>query len=513
MIWNNKFRFYFALYFLLLIAACNSGYAQQKIDTVKQVPVQIFPLPELQKDIASILDNKDFTNAQIGVSIVSIESGESLFKRNDNKNCIPASTLKIITTAAALEYLGRDFRYNTTLYLDGEIEKNGEYNGNIIIRGSGDPTISKTFLDNPSSILDSWAAVLDSLGIRSIRGNIIGDDQYFSGDYYAPGWSWDDLIYPYSAQVNAISIYENKIDIIIEPDENIGEPAAFRIIPENSYIGLINHVKTVPDSMLTEIYTMRHPGTNIIEIYGFIQQNKADKESKIASVTIDNPSLFFLNLFKNAIEKRNIKFRGALLDMDDWNQKFSYLDRTPVSEYFSPPLYKIIQEVNKNSNNLTAECLLKTIAKENTGTGSFRKGCEQLNRFIARKGVADENIAVYDGSGLSRMNLLSPKIQTQLLSAFYKSNFKNDFINSLAVPGENGTLKNRMTKARASNYVFAKTGSMNGVSALCGYIFTKDNETLAFSIMISNFTGPASLANNLQDLICMRLAAFSRKRK
>ena len=207
----------------------------------------------------------------------------------------------------------------------------------------------------------------------------------------------------------------------------------------------------------------------------------------------------------------NIRFRGALLDIDDWNEKINYAELEPVCLHQSPPLSEIISVINKRSHNLAAEMLLKTIGKESLGVGSFIKGIEQVKKFAVKVGINPENISIVDGSGLSRYNLSSPVYQVALLSSMYRSRNREIFMKSLTVPGSEGTLKRRMTRSRAEKSIRAKTGSMNNVSTISGYVTTRDNEVLAFSIMIMNYTQPESLAHNLQDLICMRLASFTRK--
>ncbi len=473
----------------------------------------ITPLSELQKDLGQLVSNPDFFNAHIGVSIVSVENGASIYHFNDTKNFIPASTQKVLTSAAAINYLGSDFRFTTGLYLNGELQDNGEFIGNVIIRGSGDPSISTLFYEDPLDIFEHWASVLDSIGIRSIRGNIIGDGSYFDADYYAQGWAWDDLTFPYSAQVNGLNIFGNKIDIIVEPNDSVGGSPQIRLVPENNYVGIINNIKTISDNRSNEIFHKRDLESNIIELFGNIKVSPKKKETTTISVAIDDPSLFFLNLFKLVLERNHIRFRGALLDVNDWTQKINYSTLKPIAEHISPQLSDIVKVLNQTSDNLIAECLLKTIGKEQMGSGSFTAGTEQLAKFCIKAGVPPEKIYIADGSGLSRNNLMSPRYQTQLLSYIFKTPFKKDFIESLAVPGKSGTLKNRMTSSLAEKSVQAKTGSMSGVSTICGYVTTKDNETFAFSIMVMNYTVASSVVHNLQDLICMRLASFSRKRK
>lgn len=465
---------------------------------------------DLQKDIDELLESSDLKNAQVGIYVQSIQSGEVIYKRNHEKNFIPASTSKLITSSAALDILGTDFQFNTEMYLAGDKDANGEFKGNIIIRGFGDPTNSQFYTNNPYNVFDEFIDKLDSLGIKSIKGNIIGDDSYLDNQYYGQGWAWDDMIFPYSAQINAINFMDNKIDCIVEQGDSIGMTAKIKIVPDNSYVRVINNVKTVQKTEVSEIIAARDAITNIITLSGSVGFDSLKKENSIISVAVDNPTLFFLNIFKDRILKRKIKYRGALLDIDDLNDRPFYPKLKQASQLFSKNLTEVVKDINKNSNNLTAEIILKTIGKEVTGTGSTKKGIEQISKYLSKMGISFDNIGYVDGSGLSRLNLISPVNQVRLLSEIQKMPYKDIFLNSLAQPGENGTLKRRMTKTLAEGNIFAKTGSMDNVTCICGYARTKDKELLAFSIMINNFTVPGNLVRNIQDLICMRLAGFKR---
>lgn len=485
----------------------------EKTDTIKQERrISRSAIKELQGDIDGLLRSRDFTNAHIGISIISADNGESLYRENDVKNFIPASTLKLFTTAAALDLLGKDFRYSTRLYLDGTIMPNGEFLGNVILRGAGDPSWSDYFSTDPLEIFESWMSKLDSLGITSIKGNIIGDDSYFDGEYYAPGWMWDDMSYPYSAQVGALTVQDNKVDIAVLPGTIAGEQARIILGDESRYVRVINNIVTTNSNESTEISAYREPGSNVIELRGHIAiAGKAGSDPYRLSVTIDNPTLYTLSLLKKALENHKIKVRGAILDIDDWNERISYAQLQSVCEYFSPPLLNIINVINKQSHNLGAEMLLKTLGKESSGIGSFAKGVEYVRKFLIKNGIPSEDLVMVDGSGLSRLDLCSPHQLSQLLWILHKSECRNEFSASLPVPGEPGTLRSRTVGTLAEKRLKAKTGTMNNVSTLAGYVTTRDGETLCFAIMMSNFTVPEAVARNLQDLICMRLASFSRR--
>ncbi len=277
---------------------------------------------------------------------------------------------------------------------------------------------------------------------------------------------------------------------------------------------IINNVNTVYKEFSRGIVKYREPQTNIIELSGAIVFDTSKKNSSIeVEVTIDNAPLYFINFLKEALIRRNIRFRGILTDVNQLFDRINYNELIPLCEYISPPLDDIITKINKHSHNLGAELLLKTIAKEKVGEGSFYVGINYVKKFCSRIGIDPERISIVDGSGLSRYNLLSAKSVVSLLSYIYRSAESEILIKSLAEPNKAGTLARRMSRSFAENRVKAKTGTLNNISNLAGYVWTRDDEPLAFCIMIMNFTAPISSAENLQDLICMRLASFTRKKE
>ncbi|MFH1052633.1 MAG: D-alanyl-D-alanine carboxypeptidase/D-alanyl-D-alanine-endopeptidase [bacterium] len=477
-----------------------------KKDTLKAVS----PIKELQNDLESLVNNKNFENSFIGVSVISPETNEILYEKNEDKNFIPASNQKILTTATALRYLGADYKFQTRMYLDGDLEKNGEFIGDIYIRGYGDPSLSDYFTGNPFQIFNYFMKILDSLGIKSIKGDIIGDDNFFDDAFYAPGWQIDDIIYTYSAQINALSILDNKIDITIESGNSAGKPTTVLLFPNISYVHVTNNVVTSESEKATNIYAIKEACSNNIQIYGNISYDSTSLSTYKLSVTIDNPTLYFLYLFKDYLEKNSISQKGIVADIDDleYLPDYTFLEKDFI--YFSPKLSEIIKIINRESHNLAAEMLLKTIAREITGFGSTENGIEQVKKYLGRIGQSTDKIFIADGSGLSRLNMLTPNLLITILNNIYKSEHRNLFWLSLAAPSENGTMKRRLTKTAAEKRVRAKTGTMNNVSTICGYIKSRDDETIIFSVMFNNFTGPLSKVHNLQDLICMRLAGFTR---
>lgn len=461
----------------------------------------------LSKDIKELLESKELDNAHIGISIYSLDNNSNVYTLNAKRNFVPASTVKLLTTSAALHFLGKNFVYNSKLYLDGNIEENGEFRGNLIFRGFGDPTLSLEFYKSESVIFDYWVSILDSLGIKSIKGNIIGDDNYFDDNYYPSGWAWDDMKYSYSAQIGSLSVFNNAVTAKITSADKRNEITNIELVPNTDFIRIVNNVRTGSESGVNEVSFERDAVTNFFEFFGSIPFDPLKKDTVSEEIAIDNPTLFFLNNFSNHLRHFNIRFKGALIDIDDWNETPVYFKISQVFEKQSVVLEDIIEIVNRNSNNFTAEVLLKTIGKENGGEGSFSSGVKLVEKFI-KKFHEKDDFNLVDGSGLSRLNFVSPELMTNLLRYIHNSDLKSSIINSLAQPGKPGTLERRMKNSVAQNRVFAKTGSMNGVSNISGYVVSASGDTFVVNLFFNNFTLPQAEINNLQDLIIMRLASF-----
>lgn len=487
--------------------ALKSLLAQAQTDTVG-----VRGLAELRADLASIMNDSLLSSASVALYVTSLKTKEVLFSQNELKAMVPASNMKIISSAAAMDYLGADFTYTTTLFLDGLLKKSsGEFVGNVIIRGAGDPSMSTYFYDDPLSILRQWCGVLDSLGVRSIRGNLVGDDSYFSDDPWGQGWSWDDFPYAFASQISALSFNDNKVDVVVKPAFSIGQPAEIKVIPSTNYVNVVNTVKTVPRDSAASVSVTRQSYSNIIYVSGTIAADTSESAARTTSVAVDNPTLFTVSLFKKMLEEQGIVVRGGMFDAKQWGDKIAYAEMRPVCYHTSPPLRDIARIENTISHNLCAEQIWRTAAKEFSGKGNADKAADMTRQFGIKSGVSFKGASLSDGSGLSRFNLISPKHIADVLTAVYSSKNRTAFMRSLAVPGERGTLQNRLKGTIAEKNLKAKTGTLTNVSALSGYITTRDQEPLVFSMMFNGYTLPASVVRAFQDIIVLHLAGFARK--
>ncbi|GMU84795.1 MAG: peptidase M15 [Ignavibacteriales bacterium] len=496
---------YLNKFFIILFTFCivsGAVFAQNESFSAKSSTT----LEELRNEFDQLFDDPDFYNAQWGVCVQSLETGEFLYRRNENKLLMPASNLKLVTTASALQLLGAGYKFRTEIGYSGKIE-GSSLKGDLIVKGFGDPTISGRYTkDDVLKYFNDWADSLLNFGIEEITGNIIGDDNAFDDVGLGNGWSWDYESYWYSAPSGALSLNDNCVDIIVTPAKR-GDKADIKIIPDNKYSVIVNRVITVPFDSSAGIEIYRERGTNVITVSGKIRET--GKPVKLFA-TVNNPTQYFVVVLKDVLREKGINVRGFAIDIDD-QQSDAESDFRLLFTHESPALTEIIKVINKNSQNFFAEQLLKAIAYERTGLGTSSGGIRQIKQISPRMGINSDNFTMADGSGLSRLNLVSAQQLVSLLRYMYQSDNFNDFYNSLPIAGKDGTLADRMRKSAAFEKIRAKTGYIGGVRSLSGYAMTADGETVAFSMIVNNFTVPLVLAENLQDMICLRLSTLRRK--
>lgn len=495
------------LFLILFISSSLIAQVTEKtsIDTFPKV--RYTDLREFSKVIDDIFNDPNFSNAHWGVVIQSLSTGEYFYRRNDNKNFMPASNMKLFTTALALQQLGPNYTYETTLYLNGRI-KNEEIKGDLILRGTGDPTITKRFYGGDALfVFNKWADSLVNMGIETISGNIIADDDAFEEESLGNGWAWDDETYYYSALTGGVCFNDNCVDLTIRPGNRIGKKASIEIYPNTKFVTILNNVVTVSNDSVTNINFYRERNTNIIQCVGTIRKSELEYRE---SITVNNPTKFTAQVLKEVLESKGIRIRGQALDNDELGIARDYQRLTPLFTQVSPPLKEIITVVNKISQNLYSEQLLKTIGYEKLKFGSIENGLKASKNLLKQMGIDPENLQIVDGSGLSRLNLFTPAQLNSLLRFMYRSKYFNEFYESLPIAGVDGTIANRMKNTRAMNNVRAKTGYINAVRSLSGYVTTTDGEMLTFVMISNNFLVPLKLAENIQDLVCILLSNFTR---
>lgn len=447
----------------------------------------------------ALFDTPALSSAQWGVAVSSLRTGEILYQREANREFVPASTMKLFTTAAALIRLGPDFRYTTALYTGGLLQ-DGTLQGNLVIRGSGDPSFSGRFSrEGATGVFVQWADALQREGVREIDGDVVGDDTFFDGQYLGNGWSWDDETFGYAAQISGLSFYENSVDVEVSPGEGEGSSAVLRIVPDTRYVTLLNRVITAPAGESGSLHFFRSPGTNVVTVSGRIASGSPVLREM---VSVHDPALFSATVLKEVLESKGIRVRGVPVGAGRKGVVPEYTAMRLIASHSSPPLHEIVRIANKWSKNLYAEQLFRTLGKVLGGEGSTARSSEVVKESLSRMGIDPGSVAVHDGSGFSRLNLVTPLHVLSLLGFMARHESFPYFYGSLAIAGVDGTLQRRMKGSEAEGRVHAKTGYFRYVRALSGYVTSKGGDMKAFSLLLNNYLGPAAEARALQDGLC-----------
>ncbi|MEX0600716.1 MAG: D-alanyl-D-alanine carboxypeptidase/D-alanyl-D-alanine-endopeptidase, partial [Rhodothermales bacterium] len=477
----------------------------------------------LQLEIDRLIDADAFSHAFWGVHAVDMETGRTIYSRNASKNFVPASNVKLYTTAAALDQLGPFFRYETSLYVDGPVE-NGILRGNLIVRGAADPTFgghyhaqSGTWDRNIDGLspFRGWADSLRAAGIRYVDGDIVGDDDVIDDEPLGASWSWDDETYYYSAQIGGLSFHDNVIHLHVEGTDP-GGPAAVRWEPFNtSYVDVVNRSLTVDQEQTVEEGYRRVRGTNTIDVTSRVPVGGEDVEE----ITVENPTRYFVHVLRESLMRSGIAVAGKPIDVDDISIKPDYegAHLRRIAVHRSPLLPDVAALVNKASQNLYADNLIKTLAAhvphddDDLAPGSSERGIDIAMKTFVRAGIDTSRIRLVDGSGLSRLNLIAPNMTTSLLEYMWRHDdrlIREAFYASLPLAAETGTLRYRLADGPAAGRMRGKSGSLSGVSTLSGYVESAGGRTIAFSIACNHFTSPASRVRAAQDAIVHALARY-----
>lgn len=448
----------------------------QKITTIEEV------LNEFQND-------KSLEGATISFCLLNASTGELINEYKSKTLLIPASTLKVVTTSSALGILGKDFKYETKIGYSGSIDTiNGILNGNLIILGSGDPTLNSEYFNSTSTnttITSEWAKKIKSLGIKKIKGNIIADISCFENNL-PDNWIWGDIGNYFGCISSGINYKDNKIKLYFKTGEKNGDTTFItKSIPYNPKLTYINKVKTGGSGDNSISYGGIYQNTRYIN--GYLPANKNNYE---VEVSMPDPTWQCMYDFKQALLGENIQTEAELVISEDKLDDYKVL----FTEQ-SPLLSSIIQQTNLHSNNLFAESLLKTISLKKTGYGSLKEGIKLVKDFWEQRGLTTNQLFMTDGSGLSRSNTVTTSYLAKLLSKIYKDKNLYDIINnSFPVAGKNGSLANLCKNTFAENNLRAKSGYINRARGYAGYFKSKSGKDLCFAVLFNNYNCSASEA-------------------
>ncbi|MGA8540037.1 MAG: D-alanyl-D-alanine carboxypeptidase/D-alanyl-D-alanine-endopeptidase [Terriglobales bacterium] len=515
-------------------------------------PLFAAPVKPLPDRIAAVLSAPDLARGFWGIEVVSLSpdeisdkalekasdktAGKSLYSQNADKLFTPASNTKLFTTAAALALIGPDYKFRTTVETTGTLDRYGRLNGDLVLVGHGDPNLSGRELpydlrtqrnDDPIQALEALADALVQKGVKFIDGDIVADDSYFAFERYGEGWSQDDLVWADGAPVSALTINDNVVFVNILPADRPGEKAFVSVKPFADYYRLDNRIITTPAGSGRRFFVNREPGSMVLTLWGNMPLDDAGATEALA---IEDPAEFAAGLFRQLLEKRGIVIYGhqrtrhtelaalstfsvtalapsrggslndGINDKDSTDLRQLKSDQPiTLASYESKPLLQDVRVINKVSQNLHAEILLRLLGRERGNAGTIEGGLEVLRGFLTQAGISNDQYLFYDGSGLSRQNLVTPHAVVELLRYCAGQPWGADFKSTFPVSGVDGSLAERLTSPRLQSRILAKTGSLGGVKTLSGYATTNSGQAVAFSILSNNFNLPAKRVTDAID--------------
>jgi D-alanyl-D-alanine carboxypeptidase/D-alanyl-D-alanine-endopeptidase (penicillin-binding protein 4) len=448
----------------------------------------------LGRRLERLLDAPPFDRATWGV-VLTDTTGRVLFARNADRLFIPASNTKLVVTATASALLPPDFRIETSLFGTGPVE-NGTLAGDLVIYGRGDPTFSERCYGTDTlalgaceqlwSRLDALADSVCARGVTHIAGAIIGDGSYFDPELLHPGWEVYDVNWWYGSPVAALGFNDNSVNFTWKPGPRVGAPADVTAEPDLGIIRFENRTETTDSGSATSIDFFRAPGTLNVWAEGTVPIDHAPRTEYFA---LPDPSLYFALAFRAALERKGVSVAGGTLATTD-SLRFRRAREEPAIVTFpSRPRGDLIFPILNTSQNWFAEMLLKTLGRQMGGEGSWARGLEVERRFLIDSVRADSNgFSLSDGSGLSSGNLVSPHTFATLLRFMWSHPRNGDFLRALPRSGQVGSLKNRFVGTPLEGRVLAKTGSIQHVNSLSGYIERTRGGPLIFSVIANNHT-------------------------
>jgi D-alanyl-D-alanine carboxypeptidase/D-alanyl-D-alanine-endopeptidase (penicillin-binding protein 4) len=458
----------------------------------------------LQTAIEALISYEPMKYGSLSICVLDVETGQVIAQHNPNMSLVPASTMKAVTTATALGILGHSYTYKTKLEYDGKI-KDGLLDGNIYIKGSGDPTLGSDQLDGVPSleeVMVQMAGSIQKKGIKKIDGYVIGDGSIWGTAMPAANWQWNDIGNYYGVGAGGLNIHENMYYLFLKQKNTLGStPDVARIVPKMSSLVIMNEIKSDKRGTGDNAYIFGAPYSMTRVLRGTIPVG--NKEFRIKGA-IPDPAQYTAYRLTEQLENNGISTKKIAKNIFEYRREGQdrYAIRQTLMTLTSPPLSKIVQRTNEKSVNLYAEALLKTMSKVKKSVGTTDKGVEVVKEFWEERGMDMKGFFMEDGSGLSPRNGVTSYQLSQIMRkvAKNKSIFEH-FYPSLAIGGRTGTARYMFKKSKAAGNVRLKSGSMRRVRAYTGYAKTKSGKLVSFTIIANNFMGESRLIRTKMEKI------------
>lgn len=501
---------------VLVLAIMVTGVFATGASAPARHPRRSSEVERLDDALRALLARPHWRHAIWSLLVVSLDRGDTLFAQAPDSEVAPASNMKLLTTAAAFRDLGPNFRWHTYLVSDGSV-RHGVLEGDLVLYGTGDPGLSDRFFPSKTTAFDSLADQLLARGIHSVSGNLIGDASYLGGPLRPRGWDHHDLNDYFAAAISALSFNENVVSIRVQAASRVGAPPSVYSIPDHAGLDIRNEARTVRRRSRSRLWIDRRKPMDPIIVGGTIAQGRRDVWREL---TVSDPAAFAISVFRSVLEAHGITVHGVNRVVRDPAASLvgsreviapavAKSPRTHIlARLVSPPLQDYITVVNKRSNNLFAELIFRTLGRVMAGAGTPAASAHVVAEALTTLGVDTARVVQLDGSGLSEGNRVTTGTLVGIISGMAGSPLWNDFWATLPQAGNRRELA-RMFRTRAARNLRAKTGTLEGVSALSGMVQSRDGEHLAFS-MVVNGTPSTGRAKRLENGVGARLASFTR---
>lgn len=458
--------------------------------------------PLTEKILSALQESNLGRTTTLAVHVTDLQRGVTYVEINPDRAMVPASNMKLFTTAAALNILGPERVFTTTVEHQGSVER-GVLTGDLTIRGGGDPSLGSRFRQNPNAILgvlEDWATQLRNQGIRRIQGNIIGDGGRYQYQPHATGWEPLEFGEWYSAEVAALNYNENVVDVIWKAGRRPGDPARFEIRPATDHVTFASSVRTGgARNQQALIRYIRYADSNALRARGVIPQGT----EKYDFAAVHDPARYTAKLFEEVLTRRGITVDGLAVSR---HRPLSADNDTtaPITliTHDSPPLFELVNVINRRSQNLYAEVILRETALASGQPASFDGGSRAVTNWLLRNNLHRTGFLMIDGSGLSPLNRVTTRQMVMLLRHMASSPYNAQFRESLPVAGGEGTLRTRFEGEDLADFraaMRAKTGFVDNAHALSGYVTNRRGTEYVFSIIVNDYDSRRTLA--ARDLV------------
>ncbi len=429
-----------------------------------------------------------------GIYVKRLSDGKTIYAKNPDKLFMPASNMKLISASAILDKLGPDYTYETTVHISSALRPDGTLYGNVYLKGTGDPVLS-------TADISKMADALYDIGLRKVEGSVFADDTLFDTDPLGWHWSWDYLSYYFAPEISALNANKNVVEVYVRPGDTTGSPAKIVMLPDTGYMQVENHATTGSTGSKKDLSVFRKQGKNTVVVTGTVPLGYSSTKCE-EPITVVGPAVFAGHILVKELSKRGVQVTSGV------GKSKVPENALLVSARKSPDLAELLDMQLKPSDNLISEVFAKTLGAGEFGTGSWKGGTHAMRKFLAKAGVEKDHLRIADGSGLSRLNQVTPRSLVGLLTYMHKHKYSSVLKDALPKAGREGTLNYRFKGTIAMNRLMAKTGYIMGVSALSGYIDTVGGDTLAFSIILNNHPCKNRPAREAIDKICVMLCSL-----